>query len=231
MTTSILLVEDDRPIADNVILALARENMDCRHVTLAAEGLALLAAGGFDLAILDVGLPDGNGFDVCRTLRGFSDIPVIFLTARSDEIDRVVGLEIGADDYVLKPFSPRELAARVKTILRRSRNGAVSANATAATATALIQVDDERARIVCLGQPLDLSRTEYLMLKAMAARPEKVFSRAELMDVAGLAEASLERSVDTHIKALRAKLAEAAPDSDLIRTHRGLGYSLVRDGA
>lgn len=227
MTASILLVEDDRPIADNVILALARENMDCRHVTLAAEGLALLAAGGFDLAILDVGLPDGNGFDVCRALRGFSDIPVIFLTARSDEIDRVVGLEIGADDYVLKPFSPRELAARVKTILRRSRNGAVSATA----ATALIQVDDERARIVCLGQPLDLSRTEYLMLKAMAARPEKVFSRAELMDVAGLAEASLERSVDTHIKALRAKLAEAAPDSDLIRTHRGLGYSLVRDAA
>lgn len=229
MTPSILLVEDDRPIADNVILALARENMECRHVTLAAEGLALLAAGSFDLAILDVGLPDGNGFDVCRTLRGFSDIPVIFLTARSDEIDRVVGLEIGADDYVLKPFSPRELAARVKTILRRSRNGAVSAPANAATA--LIQVDDERARIVCLGHALDLSRTEYLMLKAMAARPEKVFSRAELMDAAGLAEASLERSVDTHIKALRAKLAEAAPDCDLIRTHRGLGYSLVRDGA
>ncbi|MBT9538476.1 two-component system response regulator CreB [Thiobacillus sp.] len=229
MTVSILLVEDDKPIADNVMLALARENMGCRHTTLAAEGLALLATGKFDLAILDVGLPDGNGFDVCRTLRGFSDIPVIFLTARSDEIDRVVGLEIGADDYVLKPFSPRELAARVKTILRRSRNGAVSANATAATA--LIKVDDERARIVCLGQPLDLSRTEYLMLKAMAARPEKVFSRAELMDAAGLAEASLERSVDTHIKALRAKVAAAAPDSDLIRTHRGLGYSLARDGA
>lgn len=229
MTASILLVEDDRPIADNVILALARENMDCRHVALAAEGLALLAAGGFDLAILDVGLPDGNGFDVCRTLRGFSDIPVIFLTARSDEIDRVVGLEIGADDYVLKPFSPRELAARVKTILRRSRNGAVNSNA--GPATAFIQVDDERARIVCLGQALDLSRTEYLILKAMASRPEKVFSRAELMDAAGLAEASLERSVDTHIKALRAKVAAAAPDSDLIRTHRGLGYSLARDGA
>ena len=235
MTVSILLVEDDKPIADNVMLALARENMDCRHTTLAAEGLALLATGNFDLAILDVGLPDGNGFDMCRTLRSFSDIPVIFLTARSDEIDRVVGLEIGADDYVLKPFSPRELAARVKTILRRSRNGAVSATAATATATAtataLIKVDDERARIVCLGQPLDLSRTEYLMLKALAARPEKVFSRGELMDAAGLAEASLERSVDTHIKALRAKLAEAAPDSDLIRTHRGLGYSLVRDGA
>lgn len=228
MTASILLVEDDKPIADNVALALARENMDCRHVTLAAEGLALLATEGFDLAILDVGLPDGNGFDVCRTLRGFSDIPVIFLTARSDEIDRVVGLEIGADDYVLKPFSPRELAARVKTILRRSRHGAVNAHA---RADAFIEIDDERARLVCKGQPLDLSRTEYLMLKALAARPEKVFSRAELMDAAGLAEASLERSVDTHIKSLRAKLAAHSPDADPIRTHRGLGYSLVRVAA
>ncbi len=229
MTASILLVEDDRPIADNVILALARENLDCRHVTLAGEGLALLRAGGFDLAILDVGLPDGNGFDLCRTLRGFSDVPVIFLTARSDEIDRVVGLEIGADDYVLKPFSPRELAARVKTILRRSRNGSVAAPP--ATAPAFIQVDHERAHIACRGRTLDLSRSEYLILKALAARPEKVFSRAELMDAAGLAEASLERSVDTHIKSLRAKLAACAPDADPIQTHRGLGYSLARIAA
>jgi len=225
VTAAILLVEDDRPIADNVIMALAREHLACRHVTLAAEGLALLRAGGFDLAILDVGLPDGNGFDLCRTLRGFSDIPVIFLTARSDEIDRVVGLEIGADDYVLKPFSPRELAARVKTILRRSRP-AVPAPA---ASSALIVVDEERARIACRGRPLDLSRAEYLMLKAMAARPEKVFSRSELMDAAGLAEASLERAVDSHIKTLRAKLAECAPDADPIRTHRGLGYSLARE--
>jgi two-component system catabolic regulation response regulator CreB len=224
---SILLVEDDRPIAENVILALARENLDCRHVALAAEGLALLRGGGFDLAILDVGLPDGNGFDLCRTLRGFSDVPVIFLTARSDEIDRVVGLEIGADDYVLKPFSPRELAARVKTILRRvgGRNGNAGEPA---VSPHFIEVDAERARITCRGQPLDLSRSEYLILKTLAARPEKVFSRAALMDAAGLAEASLERSVDTHIKSLRAKLAARAPDVDPIQTHRGLGYSLTR---
>jgi len=238
VTASILLVEDDRPIAENVILALARENLDCRHVTLAAEGLALLRGGGFDLVILDVGLPDGNGFDLCRTLRSFSDVPVIFLTARSDEIDRVVGLEIGADDYVLKPFSPRELAARVKTILRRvsGRNGNCNGNGSVAAPPAtppaatptFIQVDEERARIVCRGQPLELSRSEYLMLKTLAARPEKVFSRGELMDAAGLAEASLERSVDTHIKSLRAKLAACAPDVDPIQTHRGLGYSLTR---
>ncbi len=226
MTTRILLVEDERAIAENVELVLAREGMACAHVALAGEALARLRAGGFDLVILDIGLPDGNGFDVCRTLRGFSDVPVIFLTARADEIDRVVGLEIGADDYVLKPFSPRELAARVKAILRRR------APATTTTRdTCFLEVDAERARIQCRGRVLELSRAEYLMLKTLAARPERVFSRAELMDAAGLAEASLERSVDTHIKSLRAKLAAVAPEVDAIVTHRGLGYSLARLGA
>jgi two-component system catabolic regulation response regulator CreB len=228
-SASVLVVEDDRPIAENVVLALAREGIDCHHVALAADALARLRAGGFDLAILDVGLPDGNGFDLCRTVRAFSDIPIIFLTARADEIDRVVGLEIGADDYVLKPFSPRELAARVKTILRRSQ--AFRPAPAAAPGPAGIEVDEERAVITFQGQVLDLSRSEYLMLKTLAARPEKVFSRAELMDAAGLAEASLERSVDTHIKSLRAKLAALAPDADPIRTHRGLGYSLARNAA
>ncbi len=182
MTPTILLVEDDRPIAENVMLALARDHIACRHVTLAAEGLAALRSGGFDLAVLDVGLPDGNGFDLCREGRTFSDIPVIFLTARDDEIDRIVGLEIGADDYVPEPFSPRELAARVKSILRRTRP---APDPGAAPATGgFLKVDAERARIFCRGQPLALSRAEYRLLKAMAARPEKVFSRAELMDAA-----------------------------------------------
>jgi len=232
MTATILLVEDDLSIAENVILALARDGLDCRHVALAGEALAQLRAGGLDLVILDVGLPDGNGFDLCRTLRGFSDIPVIFLTARTDEIDRVVGLEIGADDYVPKPFSPRELAARVKSILRRSRRFAdppPPAPCAPSAPARLIAVDEERALICCRGVPLELSRAEYLMLKTLAARPERVFSRSELMDAAGLAEASLERSVDTHIKALRAKLGLLAPDLEPIRTHRGLGYSLIRE--
>jgi two-component system catabolic regulation response regulator CreB len=228
MTATILLVEDDLAIAENVVLALDREGLACRHVALAREALALLRTGGLDLAILDVGLPDGNGFDLCRSVRGFSDVPVIFLTARSDEIDRVVGLEIGADDYVPKPFSPRELAARVKSILRRSRRASDPPPPPAARPR-LIEVDEERACISCCGAPLELSRAEYLMLKTLAARPERVFSRAELMDAAGLAEASLERCVDTHIKALRAKLALHAPDWEPIRTHRGLGYSLIRE--
>jgi two-component system catabolic regulation response regulator CreB len=228
MTATILLVEDDLSIAENVILALGREGLECRHVALAGEGLEQLRGGGLDLVILDVGLPDGNGFDLCRTLRGFSDVPVIFLTARSDEIDRVVGLEIGADDYVPKPFSPRELAARVKSILRRSRRSTES-QPRASAVPSLIAVDSERARISCRGQPLELSRAEYLILKTLAARPERVFSRGELMDAAELAEASLERSIDTHIKTLRAKLAAQVPDLEPIRTHRGLGYSLIRE--
>lgn len=223
MSSTILLVEDDRPIADNVCLALARENLRYTHVSLASEALSMLRAGGFDLVILDVGLPDGNGFDLCRNLRAFSGIPVIFLTARSDEIDRVVGLEMGADDYMLKPFSPRELAARVKAILRRT-----GTSPDPGMKPALIRVNEEQARVYCLGHPLELSRSEYLILKAMVARPEKVFSRGELMDAAGLAEASLERAIDTHIKSLRAKLAECMPEMDVIRTHRGLGYSLIR---
>ena len=239
MSTTILLVEDDLSIAENVALALAREGLECRHVALAQEALAQLRVGGVDLVILDVGLPDGNGFDLCRTLRGFSEVPIIFLSARTDEIDRVVGLEIGADDYVPKPFSPRELAARVKSILRRSRRAveipaaapASSPPSELAAPRRLIEVDPERARVWCRGVALELSRSEYLILKTLAARPERVFSRGELMDAAGLAEASLERSVDTHIKSLRAKLAAAAPDADPIRTHRGLGYSLAREPA
>ena len=225
MRAPILLIEDDRPIAENVILALDREGFACRHTALASEGLALARSGEFDLLILDVGLPDGNGFDLCRTLRKSTDLPIIFLTAHAEEIDRVVGLEIGADDYVVKPFSPRELAARVKSILRRTQ----SDPAPAREARCPVQVDATRARINFQGTPLELSRAEYLMLKALAAQPGRVFSRAQLQDHAGLSEASLERSVDTHIKSLRAKLAKLAPETELIRTHRGLGYSLMAD--
>ncbi|CAG1005658.1 Transcriptional regulatory protein CreB [Burkholderiales bacterium] len=225
VSARVLLIEDDRPIAENVILALERVGLACQHASLAAEGLARIKAGGVDLLILDVGLPDGNGFDLCRALRKFTDLPVIFLTAHADEIDRVVGLEIGADDYVVKPFSPRELAARVKTILRRVG----AASGTDRPTPPAIAVDAERAAIACYGQPLALSRAEYLLLKAMAAHPGKVFSRAQLLDLAGLSEDSTERAIDTHVKSLRAKLALAAPAADLLRTHRGLGYSLASE--
>ncbi len=222
MPANILLVEDDKSIAENVILALERDGYACSHVQLGASCLSSLSSNDFDLVILDVGLPDMNGFEVCKAIRKSSNIPVIFLTARSDEIDRVVGLEIGADDYVLKPFSPRELVARVKTILRRSQLSPPPGQSVPG-----IHIDEDRACILCNGIVLDLTRAEYFMLRAMIRVPKKIFDREALMDAAGLAEASLDRVIDTHIKSLRAKLVTAAPGVEIIHTHRGMGYSFV----
>ena len=144
----------------------------------------------------------------------------MFLTARSEEIDRLIGLEIGADDYVAKPFSPREVCARVRVILRRSQP-------TAPKQSAALTLDEERARIHFHGQPLMLTRYEYLLLKTLMQSPGRVYSRQQLMDLVWQdAEESLDRTVDTHIKTIRAKLREQDPDANLILTHRGLGYSL-----
>ena len=183
-------------------------------------------AGGYALAILDVGLPDVNGFELFKQLqRADPALPAIFLTARSSEIDRVVGLELGADDYIAKPFSPRELVARVRTVLRR-----VQRSATAAPAATGFDVDDERKSIRFRGRLLDLSRTEYRLLKVLIERPGRVYSRDELMERAWDDPASaFDRTVDAHVKALRAKLREVAPSEDPIVTHRGMGYSLRED--
>jgi len=222
MAAHILLVEDDLPIAEIVVMGLEREGFTCTHVMLGSACLDTLSSTQIDLAILDVGLPDTNGFELCKAIRRTSNLPIIFLTARADEVDRVVGLEIGADDYILKPFSPRELVARVKTILRRSQPEPRQLP----QATGTFQIDEARACIMYSGTPLDLTRAEFYLLRALALAPQKVFSRQALMDAAGLADASLERVIDTHIKSLRAKLAALAPGHDLIRTHRGFGYSL-----
>lgn len=220
MPAHILLVEDDLPIAENVALALEREGLGCTHVQLGAACLERIHNISVDLVILDVGLPDANGFEICKTIRHKSDVPVIFLTARADEMDRVVGLEIGADDYVLKPFSPRELVARVKNILRRNRIEPAPA------ADNAFQIDEARATICFSGTALPLTRAEFFLLRTLVGAPQHIFSREALMDAAGLADASLERVIDTHIKSLRAKLAAVAPGHELIRTHRGFGYSL-----
>jgi two-component system, OmpR family, catabolic regulation response regulator CreB len=175
------------------------------------------------LLILDVGLPDGNGFELCKEIRRFSEIPIVFLTARNDEVDRIVGLEIGGDDYVGKPFSPRELTARVKAILKRSRVAVVSM----AEERATFEVDSERCRIRYHDVWLDLTRYEYEVLRTLLRHPERVYSRAQIMDLVwSEPDESLERSVDTHIKTLRAKLRQIREDENPIKTHRGLGYSI-----
>jgi two-component system, OmpR family, catabolic regulation response regulator CreB len=215
----ILLVEDETAIAQTVLYALRGDGHDVRHCLLGQEALAAAREGGFDLAVLDVGLPDMDGYALCRGLRRDSALPVIFLTARGSESERVLGLELGADDYIAKPFSPLELAARVRAVLRRSAPQPVPADG--------FEHDRDGCLVRYRGQSLHLTRYEYGLLAALLARPGAVLSRAQLMDrVWGDAPESSDRTVDTHVKTLRAKLREVVPDRDPIRTHRGLGYSL-----
>jgi len=228
MSTPILVVEDEPAIADTVVYALATDGFAPHWAASGEAALAAAAATPFALAVVDIGLPDINGLELFRRLQAAQPaLPVIFLTARSGEIDRVVGLELGADDYVAKPFSPRELVARVRTVLRRSQRPAAVAAPAAAAAFA---VDDERKLIRFHGRPLDLSRTEYRLLKVLIGRPGRVFSRDELMERAwDDPAAAFDRTVDAHVKALRAKLRAVAPGEDPIVTHRGMGYSLRED--
>lgn len=225
MDKSILIVEDESAIADTLAYALTTDGFTAHHVTLGQSALDLLRSPASPrpaLIVLDVGLPDMSGFDVCRRLRQFSDTPVIFLTARSDEIDRIVGLEIGADDYVTKPFSPRELVARIRAVLRRLQA------ATAPSATTQFELRTEEGRVLYYGQNLLLTRYEYLLLKTLIERPGQLFSRAQLMDLVWTnATDTLERTVDAHVKALRAKLRLIHQEEDPIQTHRGMGYSLT----
>lgn len=227
-TSTILVVEDETAIADTVLYALRAEGFAAEHVAVGGATVPRLREGGIDLVVLDVGLPDTTGFEVCRAIRAFSEVPVIFLTARDGEIDRVVGLELGADDYVVKPFSPRELVARVRARLRRR----AQADASAWRAHGAFAIDREGRRIRYRERALDLTRYEYGLLEALLQRPGAVLSRAQLMDrVWADALDSGDRTVDTHVKTVRGKLRavdEAAghADADSIRTHRGLGYSV-----
>ncbi|MCU1717804.1 two-component system response regulator CreB [Pseudomonas sp. 5P_3.1_Bac2] len=219
----ILIVEDEAAIADTLIFALHSEGFTTHWVSLAEQALQEQQRSPADLLILDVGLPDISGFEACKRLRRFSEVPVIFLTARSEEIDRVVGLEIGADDYVVKPFSPREVAARVKAILKRSTPRAQSDGPEAGGP---LHYDSLRQQVQYHGQLLALTRHELHLLKLLLSQPERVFSREQLLDGLGVAaDAGYERNIDSHIKSLRGKLRQVRPAAEPIQTHRGLGYS------
>ena len=220
---TILLAEDETAIAETVLYALRAEGFTAEHVLLGGSVLPRLKQGGVDLVILDVGLPDRSGFEVCRELRTTSAVPVVFLTARNDEIDRVLGLELGADDYMAKPFSPRELVARVRARLRRHEGGETQRRGR-------FEVDAVAHRIRYAGHWLDMTRYEHALLHELLRRPGAILSRAQLLDRAWEdALESGERTVDTHVKTLRAKLRALDPARDPIRTHRGLGYSIDVD--
>jgi two-component system catabolic regulation response regulator CreB len=225
MRPRILVVEDEPSICENILYALENDGFDARSVATGGGALEQVRHGGCDLLVLDVGLPDMTGFEVCREVRKDRSLPILFLTARSGEIDRVVGLEIGGDDYVVKPFSPRELVARVRALLRRAK-GAFTTDTQPAPAAPIL-IDDQRCIVRYFGVGLSLSRYEFRMLKLFAAHPGRVFSRDQLMEAASdEPEAAMERTVDTHIKTLRGHMRAVRPDIDPIVTHRGIGYSL-----
>ena len=233
MKPPILIVEDEPGIADTLQYALRTEGFEPHWCATGEDAISAARAAPPALVELDVGLPDMSGFEVFRRLRETSDVPVVFLTARSDEIDRVVGLELGADDYVAKPFSPRELVARERGILRRAGKTAAASTSAADAATIAsgpIVVDESRMQVRYYGRAIELSRYEYALLKTLAARPGHVFTREALLDrVWGDDSESMDRTVDAHVKTLRAKMKAVAPGIDPIRTLRGSGYALAED--
>lgn len=251
MKNTILIIEDEGGIVDNIAYALRTDGFDSHWRSTGAEGLAAAQTGQYQLVILDVGLPDINGFELFKELKKLDNLPVIFLTARSEEVDRVVGLELGADDYVTKPFSPRELTARVKAVLRRVRhagaspvpptpgNGTPSHSPAPASgpenphaSSSLIQVgplvcDDRRNTVFYHGQAVPASRYEYRIMKILIDHPGWVYTREQLMEKAwDEPDMSEVRTVDAHIKNLRRKFKAITPDCDPIITHRGSGYAL-----
>jgi two-component system catabolic regulation response regulator CreB len=227
----VLIVDDEPAIADVLAYALNSENFKTECLTLGHAAIERVRAGGLSMVLLDVGLPDINGFDVCRSIRSFSDVPIIFLTARSEEVDRIVGLELGADDYVSKPFSPREVASRVRAILRRTQaNGNGHSPKPEVASSKQFVIDNEGLRITYRGSLLHLTRYEFRLLAVLLERPGRVLSRTQLMDTVWHdAEESLERTVDAHIKTVRGKLRAVFDGDDPIETHRGLGYSISND--
>ena len=226
---SVLIVEDEAAIASLIHDTLKLEGFSCTICATAAETRTVLQQNEFDLIILDIGLPDGNGFDLCKEIRKYSDIPIVFLTGRGEEIDRVLGLEIGGDDYITKPFSPRELVARIKAIERRIPDSDRK-HAQNWGKNSSFQIDVQRQAIRYFDMELKLSRYEYLILKILISHPGWLFSREKLMSLAWPdPQASDIRTIDAHIKSIRAKLNAVKPGQEPIVTRRGVGYSLKEE--
>lgn len=221
---SILLIDDEPAVADAAVFALREAGFEVRVAGTLAEGRRHLDRRPVDLLILDLGLPDGDGLELCRELRRTSRLPVLILTCRDAEVDRVLGLELGADDYVVKPFSPRELAARVRSILRRAEGGALSQDAEA-IGLGRLTIDRLAHRVLLDGAEIHLTPTEFEVLRVLAAAPRRVFPRAELIERAYSGPAYLsDRAIDSHVKGIRRKFQQVDPAADPIETVHGVGY-------
>ena len=220
----VLVIDDDERIRDLLAEYLGARGLDVEVAADGEEGLARLRGGGFDLAVLDIMMPGKDGFEVCRELRSFSPLPVIMLTARGDDFDRIVGLELGADDYLAKPFNPRELLARIHAVLRRS----ATTTATTRVSAGPLVIDIDRRAVLLEGELVDLTTTEFELLRTLVANAGRVIPRERLMELArGADYAAFDRSVDVHVSNIRRKLGDE--DRRFLKTVRGVGYTVPSD--
>lgn len=224
-SASIILIDDDRELGIMLTDFLRPDRLELSVCGSGEEGLQRLATGSFDVIILDIMLPGINGLDVLKQIRESSDVPVIMLTARGEDVDRIIGLEFGADDYLAKPFNPRELVARIRAILRRSRR---EAHETDHLQLGDIELDSHTRRASVGRTELRLTGTEFEILKCLLETPGQVVSKEQLSERAlGRRLLPYDRSIDTHISNLRSKLDQAGNQKETIRNQRGVGYSLI----
>ena len=225
MAPLVLVVEDEHKIRDLVRRYLERDGNVVLSTASGAEAIAMAADARPDVVVLDLGLPDVPGEEVAREIRAVADIPIVMLTARSDERDRIAGLELGADDYVTKPFSPRELALRVHAVLRR--RGGSSARGARSYANGVLRIDEDRHQVTVRGELVELTPTEWGVLTTLARTPGRVYSRYELINsVRGYEFEGYERTIDSHMKNLRRKIEQDPRKPTLVETVLGVGYRL-----
>jgi len=224
----ILIAEDDHKTASLVALYLEKEGFETISAYDGQQALSLARQHNPAFVILDLMLPNLDGWEVCRELRRSSDVPILILTAREEEMDRVLGLSLGADDYVVKPFSPRELVARVKAILRRARPGVRGEKDRLSCGNLVL--DRQKRRVTLSGQPVSLTVSEYKILQALMAAPGRILSREELLNcLYPSGETVIDRVIDVHVGKLRQKIEDDASRPKYIVTVRGLGYRLAED--
>ena len=222
----ILVVDDDPGIRDVICFALEREGFSHDTAADGAEALEKARGGGFSLVVLDIGLPERDGLEVCREIRKDSMLPILFLSARGEEIDRILGLEMGADDYVTKPFSPRELTARVKAILKRAAASGPREEEAAELSHGALRLDRRARRVWCAAREVELTAKEFALLEALMRRPSMVFTRDQLMNAIYDGRIHVSgRTIDSHVRNLRGKLA-AAGCAGSVETVHGVGFRL-----
>lgn len=214
----VLIVEDEPKIAEILTDYLSQAGFTVSHNATGAGVVEAVKASPPDLLLLDIMLPEVDGLEICREIRKFSTLPIIMVSARVEELDRLLGLELGADDYICKPFSPREVVARVKVVHRRQKTQSEEPQ------NKLFQVDDESGRISVRGQTLDLTRTEFRLLKLLTSRPGRIYTRDQLLDLCAQDQPATDRVIDSHIKNIRKKLSRVLGDLEVIHAVYGVGY-------